>query len=1381
MLVDTGASETILSAKMYHLIPRHKRPPLESPVTEMKQADGSNVEILGTTVVELAVGKVRQVVKLVVANINNDGLLGMDFLTATGGTLNLANGTLEIGGEIIPCRRYGGSHCYRVVATETVMVPPEHEQIILARASRFPDDTMGLVEPLERGLLQSKGLNVARAIVGTDEIIPVRVMNVHPTSRVVKRGMCVATVTPVVEDEIFCSREDSEEQDIPEIQIPDHIKDLVEQTVAGIPPKYREQVRQLLYEYSDVFSSGTYDLGRTARIKHLIHSGKAIPHREPPRRKPPEQRVEIERQVQALLKEGLISRSNSPWSSPIVLVAKKDGSQRLCVDYRKLNQVTTKDAYPLPRIDESLDALGGAKWFSTLDMASGYWQVELDEDAAKKSAFSTSSGLYEWKVLPFGLCNAPSTFERLMESVLSGLHWEILLIYLDDVIVFAQTIEEMTYRLRTVFQRFRDANLKLKPSKCTLYRQEVQYLGHLVTVHGIHTDPEKTKVIDEWPTPRSQTEVRSFIGIAQYYRRFIEGFGKIAHPLYRLMEKKAVFRWTPECDDAFKILKNRLTSAPILAFPTIDDSFVLDTDASGFAMGAVLSQIQDGEERVIAYGSKSFKKEERNYCTTRRELLSIITFLKKFRHYLLGRVVKVRTDHSSLRWLMNFKDADGQLARWREVCAQYQLQIEHRPGKSHQNADCLSRMPCKQCGRKDQGKNDVKQAQIDHNSVGIQCEIPYQTYNVDIEIDQVNKTQNLHEHSANQRHPDQIEDHHQRQAANEARKSEPSTWAPQRDLASPSGCINVVTVEPEVSLAKIREEQLKDESMSRLLHWIESVAPRPTWEDISPAPPALKTYWALWPLLEVRGGILTRRWEDGDGKAVKWLTVLPAGLRSTVLQELHASKTAGHMGVNKTVAKVKAKYYWVRLAADVRAYIRQCTTCARRKQPVPRKKAPLRQYQIGGPMERIALDIMGPLPESENGNKYVLVIGDYWTKWVEAYPIPDQTVETVADKLVKEFCFRYGFPLAIHSDQGRNFESQVFKEACKLFGIEKTRTTAYNPKSDGLIERFNRTILNAVSVMIELLQHQRDWDNYLSYFGFAYRSCVQETTQETPNNMMFGREVRCPLDLMVEGPPHEEDCTTDYVADLRENLRGIHERVRHVLKLSTRRQKRNYNRKTKDPEYQVGDFVWLYNHQRKPGMCRKLTLPWEGPYMITTKLCDVVYRIQRTPRCKPKVVHADRLKIYQGPPLRPWKTVAKPDTQENNVDVPVERHDHVERQGAPGAGVSGSGDIENPEIRDVAGPESTDKENPEVGRSDDVLESENEERVEDRIVELTKPGGNTLQKERKHADKNRGDGNDWLINLPGGLTLPRSDPVDEDDQKVRRNPPRERRIPARYL
>ena len=405
-----------------------------------------------------------------------------------------------------------------------------------------------------------------------------------------------------------------------------------------------------------------------------------------------------------MLKQGIIRPSTSPWASPVVLVKKRDGSTRFCVDYRKLNDLTLKDAYPLPRPDDLIDSLADAKWFSTMDLSSGYWQVEMEPESRAKTAFATSrNGIFEFNVMPFGLANAPSTFERLMDSVLKNLAWEECLVYLDDIISFGTTFEQELTRLTRIFDRLQAAKLKLKPSKCNFFQTGVDFLGHRVSRDGVHTSQDKVEAVRSWPVPRNVKEVKSFYGLCTYYRKFVENFAQIARPLTNLAKKNEKFHWTPDCQQAFENLKEALMTAPVLAYPRQDGDLILDTDASQYAVGSVLSQRQpDGEVRVVAYGSKTLNSHERRYCTTRKEMLAVVTALRKFKTYLWGRPVLLRTDNAAVNYMLHIKEPEGQLARWLEELGCYNLQVTHRPGRNHGNADALSRRPCRQCGRIDE-------------------------------------------------------------------------------------------------------------------------------------------------------------------------------------------------------------------------------------------------------------------------------------------------------------------------------------------------------------------------------------------------------------------------------------------------------------------------------------------------------------------------------------------------------------------------------------------------------------------------------------------------------------------------------------------------------
>ena len=361
------------------------------------------------------------------------------------------------------------------------------------------------------------------------------------------------------------------------------------------------------------------------------------------------------------------------------------------MDYRKINSITRKDAYPLPRIVDTIEALNGSQWFSTLDLLWGYWQVKMSEEDRAKTAFSTHEGLYEFKVMPFGLCNVPAAFQRLMDLVLSGIQWSSCLVYIDDIVIVGKTVQNHLDNLQLVLDRIKRAGLRLKPSKCHLFQKEILYLGHRITRDGVATDPGKIDAVRKWAVPRTVQEVQRFLGLVGYYRKFVSNSAATAKPLYRLTERGRKFNWTTECKAAFLELKPRLVSAPILAFPDFTKMFILDTDASQSGVDAVLSRLHDGQERVVAYASRVLSKAERQYSITRKELLAVVTFAKHFRHYLLGRHFVVRTDHSSLQWLYNFKEPEGQTARWLESLQEFDFEVIHRSGWNHSNADALSR------------------------------------------------------------------------------------------------------------------------------------------------------------------------------------------------------------------------------------------------------------------------------------------------------------------------------------------------------------------------------------------------------------------------------------------------------------------------------------------------------------------------------------------------------------------------------------------------------------------------------------------------------------------------------------------------------------------
>jgi len=359
--------------------------------------------------------------------------------------------------------------------------------------------------------------------------------------------------------------------------------------------------------------------------------------------------------------------------------------------------VTIKDAFRVPDVKDALHSLRGAKYFNTIDLLSGYWQLGMTQRAKERSAFCTRRGLYQFTRMPFGLSNAPASFCRLMQIILHDLLYVCCICYLDDIIVFGETPEQLMENLDRVFTRLKEKGLKAKPSKCVLFRSPIDFLGHMVSADGIQPQPDKLAAIRDWPTPHCLRDVRAFYGLASYYRKFVNDFAKIAEPLSRMTKKNTSFTWTDETQQSFEDLKRALLDVDTLAYPTPGTPCILDTDASDVAVGAVLSQMVDGVDKPIGYFSRVLNGTQRNYCPTRRELLAIITSLQHFRHNLLFNKVILRTDHHSLKWLRTFKRPERILARWIETLAEFDFEIEHRAGHLHSNADAISRQNCKQC------------------------------------------------------------------------------------------------------------------------------------------------------------------------------------------------------------------------------------------------------------------------------------------------------------------------------------------------------------------------------------------------------------------------------------------------------------------------------------------------------------------------------------------------------------------------------------------------------------------------------------------------------------------------------------------------------------
>ena len=1185
-LVDSGSTLTVLHPNTYYQIPVQRRPSLTGEPIRLRMADGSLIESLGKAPMEIKIKGHSFQHHVTVAEVESSSVLGYDFLKSQNCQVNFGTGVLSFNDTHIPCVKLNQlEETLQITLKEAVTLPPYSESIVPAIVSQatLPSELATLyVNPTEE-ILRKEGLVIAKIVLDPNSRdVPLRVANLGDQSLTLSKNTLIGTGEPVdvlatlteIKSADPCVNHITEQESSPvTCSIPSHLQAMWDECCEILDEDQKLKAVILLNTVKDTFSKDKSDLGQTVLVSHRINTGNAHPIKQSARRLPLAKRAEAEAEaeVQRMLQKGIIEPSCSPWSSPIVLIRKKDGSVRFCIDYRKLNSVTVKDSYPLPRIDESLDALGKAEWFTTLDLTSGYWQVPVHPSDMEKTAFVTPSGLFQFRVLPFGLTNAPATFQRLMECVVAGLHWHTCLLYHDDIIIYSPDFDSHLCHLKEVLDRIAQAGLKLNPKKCHLFQKQVEYLGHVVSSKGISTNPEKIKAVKDWPQPQSLSELRSYLGLCSYYRRFIRNFSTIAHPLCQLMEKNTPFLWSHDCDIPFESLKHALISSPLLSYPTPGDPFILDTDASSFGVGAVLSQVRDGKEHVIGYFSQTLSKPERNYCVTRRELLAIILALKHFHPYLYGVHFLIRTDHGALTWLLNFKHPEGQIARWLQFLSNYDYKIEHRSGNAHRNADALSRRPC---------RDDP-------------C-----------------------------RYCDNQESYDEARAKNEVSKiPHIKAITEQHDISN--------WVEG-ISQRQLREAQLQDPNIGPVLKWMENKQ-RPTWDEISHLSSTVKSYVGCWPQLQLWEGVLYRRIFSPISGDLSQL-ILPESLRSTILSSLHQDVTSGHLGVNRTLDKVKARFFWVKMQKDIARWCRECKECQLRKKPTKQARSPMQKCVAGAPMERIALDILGPLPETHRRNRYILVVGDYFSKWIDAWAMPDMETDTIVDILVPHVFCQWGLPLHIHSDRGSQFESELFQKLCAALGITKTRTTAYHPQSNGMIERFNQTLETMLSKYVS--ENHRDWDRFLPLVMLSYRGSTHDSTGFSPALMFLGWEPRLPIDLMIGSPPGDTYCSstsyTDYIELMQHKMHQVHDLARRKLLLASERQKRTYDHRKHHLDYNPGDPVYVRDVTRKKGCSPKLQPRWKDPYMVLGLICDFVYEIQRSPKSRKETVHHDRLKPYYG-------------------------------------------------------------------------------------------------------------------------------------------------------
>ena len=1204
-VIDTAAQVTVISDRIFHKM--KFQPKIQENVILKDATALNNIPAQLVNSVRFTLGNCNYKWNSYVASLADEVILGLDFLKENRGIVNLVDNQLVLNDEIIPAILKTNSHgnlqkLSRVITKKKIVIPPHTMRM-----------TQGHLNEKLEGLysfspIKSDHFCSPHALVRVtdNDRIPVNLWNQSDKFFTVRAGSVIGSCTEaeVIESGVATQnclirsmqttsedlvegekgRGECENKGKSELRkrLPAHVQEMFEKSVTFLSENQARKFADLLIEMKDVFATSDTDLGCFTAIKHTIDTGEATPVKQQMRRTPLGFQAEEEKHLKSMLDCGVITPSISEWSSAPVLVRKKDGSIRWCIDYRAVNEKCSKQVWPIPSFSQCSELFSNIRYLSTVDLNSGYWQIEMDEKDRHKTAFITKYGLYEYKRMPFGLTNAPATFMRAMTLVLQGLQWKDIIFYLDDVCILGKDFDHHLSKIRDTLLRFRQYNLKLKPRKCIFFQQELTFLGRLVGRNGVNMTKEAVEKVMNWPKPTRVKDVESFLGFANYYRDHIKEFAKHTSILYTLTGSKANFEWTEEHDTAFKQVKSMLTEAPVLVFPNNEDLFILDTDASDIAVGGVLSQVQEGVEKVVSYGSFVLTPQQRRYCTTRKELLAVVRFTRQFCHYLLGRKFILRTDHSSLTWLMNFKNIGGQLARWIEEISQYDMSILHRAGKLHGNADGLSRIPdqIKYCDSYNAGINP-EQLPCGGCQFCVRAHSQWSRFEEDVD--------NVIPLSV-------------------------------RSLKTSAENIQGYTSE------QMRELQKNDPDIQQLITWKEGNI-EPKDNEMMLQSRAVKHFWLNKDLLVLKDGVLFYMWKQQDTP----LLMVPKDLKIKVLEGCHDCILAGHVGVTNTKEKLRRSYIWYGVTSDVKRYVKSCVICSRNKKANRKAKGHLNSFHSGYPMERIHMDILGPFPKSNKGNQYILMVIDQFTKWLEAFPIPNQSAETVADTVVKEYFSRFGIPLNIHTDQGKNFDGSIMESVCQRLGITKTRTTPYHPSSNGQIERYNRTLLQMIRCFLE---KEQEWDKNLPLLTSAIRGITNRQTGCSANKLMLGREIMLPIDFTL-GITKKDSVETDAFADkLEQDFITVYQLARKNIQSFQMRQKRDYDLKLVEHQYKVGDFVYEIASATKVGQSSKLKKMWKGPFVVTKVLSPVLYQIKA--KKDTRVVHHDRLKICLDRDIPHW-------------------------------------------------------------------------------------------------------------------------------------------------
>lgn len=1009
----------------------------------------------------------------------------------------------------------------------------------------------------------------------------------------------------------------------------------------------KKLIRDLLIKYNKVARTDN-KYGRTDWTYHVIESD-GNPVQLPIIPYPVNKRQEINNQVEKLLENRMIEHSTSNYSSPVVLVKKKNNEWRMCVNYTKLNAQTKSNCSPMESVHSMIRQIPQGYLYSTIDLLSGYWQVMLAKESIEKTAFTTQDGHYHFLVMPFGLKNAPKTFQNLMRKVLHGYLGKFTRVFIDDIIVYSKTVEQHLEDLEKVFERLQEANIVMNVEKSHFFKKEVEYLGHIIGQHGIRKKPETMRAIQDFPVPISKKDILRFMGLCQWYHSFMKDLAVTAEPLYKLTKKDTQFQWEADQQKAFETLKQKLCEEVTLSAIDYSKPIILKTDASEIGVGGCLCNLIDGQERPIAWVSKLLKKSERNAHIYEKEAYAVIFCYHKFREFLDGQEFTIQVDNRAVQFIRHMRDRKPKIMRWAIEIGSWNAEIELKAGKHNVEADALSRSPVKPIKGELDLFNDTEEYKLAPIATVFGTAI-----------------------SAEKLVSEQAKDKDLLQII-EALKDADKASAPKSnedDKMSTSKLKNYKIVNG-ILMKKILYDLKKDPNGEEgLINAIGDLYGSYNLTSVISSKALLEGIDCQNEENSDRSKESDQLYKDKGQKRIPkikvqpekkqerkfghfYVPIIPKSLRGEIMKLFHDDPQAGHFAANATLKKIKDRAYWDKMNKEIREYCRDCAVCQFSK---AYKQLPYGQMQQVSPpshlFERIYVDILGPLVKSAKQNEYCLVVVCGLSRWLEVFPIRRAVAKKIADLLEDEIFCRFGVPKTIVTDAGSQFTSKLMTKFCKEWNIEQRFTAPYH-HNPNMAERSIQTLKQMLQCYVH--DKQNRWDENIQKYCLAIRTTINQTTGVTPAFLNLGREIPFAFDRELSKLEELDPATfAEEMKFLPHRLREVIQVVRENIIEAQRNHKKYFDSHRRDHNFSTGNIVVIKNHpqsKKSAQMMEKMTRRWRGPYRLGERKDPVTFEIITIPERKLiGVRHVSDIKLFIPREGKTEETLYSPECEKKVVD-----------------------------------------------------------------------------------------------------------------------------------